>query len=74
MAISNTPKAIIKGWTALSVFALGAYMFSKAYTNRQLQEYIANNGSVTSSSIQSSTQQDNNDNNDNNSGEKPLRN
>ncbi|KAI8333824.1 hypothetical protein BC941DRAFT_515825 [Chlamydoabsidia padenii] len=48
MAVSNTPKAVIKGWTALAIGALGAYMVSKAYTNRRLQEYTAT-GSVTSS-------------------------
>ncbi|KAI8072568.1 hypothetical protein BC940DRAFT_292894 [Gongronella butleri] len=29
--------------------ALGGYLFSKSFTNRRLQEYLAQNGSVTSS-------------------------
>ncbi|KAI9308321.1 hypothetical protein BJ944DRAFT_260423 [Cunninghamella echinulata] len=72
MAVSNTPKAIIKGWATLSVLALGGYLFSKSYTNRQLQDYISKNGSVTTSGVQDSTQQDH-DNNNNNSGERPLK-
>ncbi|CAO3649163.1 unnamed protein product [Cunninghamella echinulata] len=61
MAVSNTPKVIIKGWATLSVLALGGYLFN----------YISKNGSVTTSGIQDSTQQDL-DNNSNN-GEKPLK-
>ncbi|ORX51250.1 hypothetical protein DM01DRAFT_1337311 [Hesseltinella vesiculosa] len=68
MAVSNTPKAIIKGWTALSVLALGGYLFSKSYTNRRLQEYLAENGSVTSSG-RSQVEEDTT----NADGEKPLR-
>ncbi|CAO3580269.1 unnamed protein product [Absidia cylindrospora] len=66
MTVNNTPKAVIKGWTALAIGALGAYMISKAYTNRRLQEYTTT-GSVTNSGTQEDQpEQDTN-------GEKPLR-
>ncbi|KAI8089477.1 uncharacterized protein BX664DRAFT_359026 [Halteromyces radiatus] len=66
MAISNTPKAVMKGWTALAICALGGYMLSKSYTNRRLQEYTAT-GSVTSSGVQQQQQEEQE------TGEKPLR-
>ncbi|SAM07751.1 hypothetical protein [Absidia glauca] len=71
MAVSNTPKAVIKGWTALAIGALGAYMISKAYTNHRLQQYTAT-GSVTNSNSPN-VEQPSNDERPPQDGDKPLR-
>ncbi|KAG1143234.1 hypothetical protein G6F37_009967 [Rhizopus arrhizus] len=46
--MKNSPKSVIKGWAALSVFALGSYLVCKDYTLARLKEYTKHS-SVTSS-------------------------
>ncbi|CAO3702518.1 unnamed protein product [Rhizopus stolonifer] len=46
--MKNSPKAVIRGWTAVSLLAVGSYLVCKDYTLNRLREYTQDN-SVTSS-------------------------